>query len=92
MKFKVSNIGPADKIFVFHFTGGKWVIEAEGEEGVDEVEVTFNSMSPVALVVSSAIPQTGDNTNMMLWACAFVVAAAAAVVTVRSRKRGKHEA
>ena len=91
--FKVENVGDADKIYVFHYKNGAWVIEFVGEEGASEVTVEFkDGLSPVALVLQSVIPQTGDNSELMLWASVFVLAAACTAVAAKPRKKGKHEA
>lgn len=93
LTFKVTGITAAQKILVFHFTGGAWKLEAEGALGASEVQVKFSSLSPVALVVQSAAPPaTGDSNNTFIWAGAMVMAAIAASYVVMTSRKGKHEA
>ena len=77
------------EVYVYHFNGTAWEVVGKGMGAT--ITVTFNSLSPVALVASTATPATGDAANASLWACLMFLAAAAAVVTVIPRRKRREE-
>ena len=73
--------------FIYHFNGTAWEVVGEGAGG--KATVTFDSLSPGALVASNN-PNTGDHAAPYIWGAAVVVCiAAAAVLLVRRRKEEK---
>ena len=69
---------------MYHFDGKDWKVVGEGKGG--KATVTFDSLSPTALV-SVKNPNTGDASDLYVWASAFVVFAAAAVVLAGRRRK-----
>ena len=95
MTFTCDSIGPDDTLIIYHFdtTLNAWEIVGKGEKGSKTVTVTFNSLSPVALVVqSTTVPQTGDSSNVFIWTAAIVMAGISAAFVLMTSKKGKHEA
>ena len=70
--------------YMYHFDGKDWKVVGEGKGG--KATVTFDSLSPTALV-SVKNPNTGDASDLYVWAGAFVVFAAAAVVLAGRRRK-----
>ena len=94
---KIQGAGAKDEYYIFHYketavakaASGEWEYVTKGTGA--EFEVTFKSLSPVA-VFKSAAPKTGDSSNMLLWGGLMVAAAAAAVGTVIYSKKRRTEA
>ena len=96
LKCKVQGAGSSDEYYVFHYKEALAKAETSGWEFVGkgtgaEFDVTFTSLSPVA-VFKSGTPKTGDSSNMLLWGGLMVAAAAAAVGTVVYSKKRRTEA
>ena len=70
--------------FVYHFNGEKWEVAGEGAGG--KATVTFEKLSPVAVVAVNT-PNTGDHSDAFLWGAILLVCAAAAVVLIVSRRK-----
>lgn len=85
------NVAGTDNLtlYVFHYNGTEWVIEATGKGPT--VTAAFNSLSPVALVVQSdgggEISPRTSSTGWVYVLCAAVSAAAITIGTVSVRKR-----
>ena len=93
LTFKVS--GTAGKtVYVFHWNGTAWEYITKGTG--DTVEAEFSNLSPVGLVLQledgTQNPDTGDHTNIVLWAGILVLAAAGATGTILYGKKRKNEA
>ena len=87
--------------YIFHYKAPVALAKATAEEGEwefvqsgegDKFDVTFTSLSPVAVFQAADIAQTGDNSNMYLWGGLMIVAAAAAIGTVVYSKKRRNEA
>lgn len=57
--FNISGVGNDQGVYVFHWNGSVWELVGEGTGS--SVEATFNSLSPVAIVVQNA--STSYNTG-----------------------------
>ena len=91
VEFKVDKKYKDQEIFIYHYNAEKKAWEVVGEGKYETFTVAFDSLSPVAMVAKAATeaPNTGDASQMLLWAAMFAVAAAggaATVVTGRKRK------
>ena len=80
--------GNTGAIYVFHYEDGAWVKVGEGTG--ETVTATFNSLSPVALVVASTTsgatsPKTGE--TVALYGAFSVILVACAAAYVVSRKK-----
>lgn len=85
--FTVKEAGDKDKLYVFHYEDGKWVIVGEGTGKT--VVGKFTSLSPVAIVVvpqaTDESPKTGEE-NIVLVAAAVMMMAGAVALTVYKKK------
>ncbi len=84
IEFEYEN--KSQNFFIYHYDTEKkvWEVVGKGKEG--KATVTFNSLSPVALVAVNT-PNTGDSAAPYLWGAAAVVFAAAAVVLIARRRK-----
>ena len=92
---------PVDKstpIFVMTYIDGKWApVEKVVNNGDGTIDVTFEDFCPVAVLVPQEgyadTPQTGDNSNNIIWGIVMVVCVVGVCVLVAySRRSGrKHE-
>ncbi|MCR5009957.1 MAG: LPXTG cell wall anchor domain-containing protein [Clostridia bacterium] len=73
-----------ENFYMYHFNGTAWEVVGEGKGG--KATVTFDKLSPTGLVAVNN-PNTGDASELYLWAGAFVVFAAAAVVIAGRRRK-----
>lgn len=94
--FKVSGVTADSKVSVLHFDTTKKAWETlEGKAGDGTVEVTFNSLSPVAFVVDKdtatamegTSPKTGENNVLAVTGVIAVIALAGMAVTMKRRKQ-----
>ena len=78
--------------YVFHYDAEKKAWEYVTKGSGEKFNVTFKSLSPVAVFTATEAPKTGDDSNLLLWGGLMAVAAAAAVGTVVYSKKRRSEA
>ena len=95
LTFTLSGVADGTKVYLYHYTGTPAAWKVEGNSTVSGGKVSFTmpaTTSPFALVASTAIPATGDNSNIALWGGLMVAAIAVAAGTVVYSRKRKNEA
>ena len=77
--------------YIYHFNGTEWEVAGEGKDG--KATVTFDKLSPVALVTMKAaepeVPDTADASGLHQWS--FMAAVCAAGIILICMKRREEE-
>lgn len=85
INFSISGVTDDQTVYIFHFNGTAWELVGNGKGS--NVSASFNSLSPVAIVVEKAATsyKTGE-TDMPMFAFAAIVVAGAAACMLYKRK------
>ena len=90
IEFKVDEKYKDKIIYIYHYDAEKKAWEVAGEGKYETFKVTFDSLSPLAMVAKkNEAPNTGDASQAWLWGgicAAAVVCGAAVLITGKKRK------
>lgn len=86
------GISASEAVCVMTYINGQWApIAGATNNGDGTVTCTFEDICPIAFCVydpaEATPPQTGDNSNVMMWGMLVVASAAAIVVILATRRK-----
>ena len=87
--FDVPEAEDGQTVYIYHYNGTTWELVGTGTG--KSVTATFNSLSPVAIVLLAMPPQTGDVSSTMPWIMLGAASIVTAAVTVLYSRRRREE-